>query len=84
MCPKHVKLNNTTNNIIDDMTDISFDEQIAQLQTKRKAQNKSDSRNDLVRLASSKNVTDAQLLGACYKFIGTHRPVGVRKPKVAV
>lgn len=81
MCPRHVRFNNT-HVVTKVMTELSFDEQIAQLRAKQKSHNQSESRSELIRLANSKNVTDGQLLMACYRFIGSHRPIGKRKPKV--
>lgn len=76
----HIKYNKYQ--LLEDMMETSIDEQITQLKAKKKSQNQSNSRAELLRLAGNKNVTDDQLLKVCYSFIGSHRPVGKRKPKV--
>ena len=60
---------------------ISLDEQIAQLQARKKEQNKVSTRANLIKVVGNKNSTVEQLLDACYSFIGTHRlNAGGKKP----
>jgi len=72
MSDKHVKFINFSV-LSSGAMEQDIDAQIKALQQKKREQNKGESRKTLVTVVGNKNSTEADILSACYTFIGTHR-----------
>jgi len=72
MSDKHIKLINGSI-VSSGAMEQDIDAQIKALQTKKREQNKGLATKNLVTVVGNKNSTEADILSACYTFIGTHR-----------